>query len=125
MSQQPTTTENDSSGREIVDATLTRHGRKKPGRPGGVGLPIAQTLMLRSFETRRISLEVLIDGEWANQLEGRLNNPDNKISEEAILAVDRQAASLGSVFFEALIHAIQVGYFDASIIVDVTGYEKP
>lgn len=125
MSNQPTKPQINSSGLDAIQATLSRHGRKVAKRAGGVGLPIAQTLVLRGYETRRISLDVRVDSEWTDQLRSRLNNADDKISEAALNAVDRQAAALGQLCFEALLHAIQVGDFDASVVIDTTGYEKP
>lgn len=125
MSDQPTKPEATASGHDAVQTTLSRHGRKAVTRAGGVGLPRAQTLVLRSYETRRITLDVLVDGEWADQLRSRLNDADDRVSEAALHAVDRQAAALGELWLEALLHAIQVGTFNASVVIDTTGYEKP
>lgn len=125
MSNQPAQPESNLSGLEAIQATLKRHGRAVATRTSGVGLPVAQTLVLRSYESRKISLNVLVDSEWTDQLRSRLNNADDKISEAALNAVDRQATELGQLFFEALLHVIQVGDFEASVVIDTTGYEKP
>lgn len=120
--EHPTT---ESTTHSSIEGTLARHGRKLSKRRRGVGLPVAQTLVLRSYEARRISLEVLIDGEWADQIKMRLDDADDRISGAAVNAVDKQAAVLGELCFEALLHAIQAGAFDASVVIDTTGYEKP
>ena len=110
---------------QAINLLLKRRGKTQMQKPKGIGLPIAQTLAFRSIETRRIDLQVLVDSEWAGQLKMGLSDPNDKVSDAAFVAVERQAEILGNICLEALLTAIQGVHYEATVVIDVTGYDNP